>query len=496
MRRHTTGLAILAAAALLAACSGAPRPQALKAGGKEAGRTSSGAGTGGADGQGGGAAGAGDAAGSTATTTAGSGTAGGGKVQAGRTGGSGVAGGSGTGGRGPGGPGAPQPGDATLFSAAQNTRGITANEIRLCGHAALLLAKAFNTDVADLNVYWEYLNAHGGIYNRQVKANWYDDQYDGAQAKASAIKCAGENPFLILGGIGFDQIPNVRVWADQEHELYIHHIAVGKGAENLRYSFTMQPTVEDTGRAFGEYITKHHGNRSIGVVYRGSENWTPGSDVAESYMKAHGVRIVARRAVTKNQGVYANEIGEMIDKKAEVVFLWENALGAEQFIEQSHQQGYHPVFVVFPFQTTLDLLGDSAFKSPIEGVSTWPAYKPGGYPNAWPEHKYNDEIRAFETAMHELRPSSPPNDILWQTWLGFKQLHDMFLLCGKDCTRNRFAGLMLNGYKTVVEPNCGVDFTRGNHHRGAWDFMTMLAFKAEDGKPYYKTTQWCSEHLS
>jgi ABC-type branched-subunit amino acid transport system substrate-binding protein len=498
LRRQVRVLLVLAvAAAVLAACSGAPRPQALNAGGTRAGRAGKGAG-------------GGDAAGADTTTTApGSAAAAGGPstVPAGGAAAAaagskrgGGAGGTGTGGAG-GTSGGDQPGDPHLFTDAQNRRGISAGEIHLCGHAALIFAKAFNTDVKDINVYWDWVNKkYGGVYGRKVTADWQDDQYDGAQAVKAATACQQENPFMILGGIGFDQIPGVRVWAEQNHELYIHHIAVGKGAEGLQYSFTMQPTVEDTGRAFGEYIAKHHASQSVGVVYRVSEDWQPGADAAESYLKAHNVRIVANIGVSKNQSAYSNEIVQLQQadggKGAQVVFLWENALAAEEFIQQAHQQGYHPTFIVFPFQTTLDLLGSDAFKSPIEGVSTWPAYKPGGYGDVYPEHAYNAEIKEFEAAMADIDPGTAPNDILWQTWLGFKQLRDMFLLCSKDCTRNHFAGLMLNGYKTPVEPNCPVDFTRGNHHRGAWDFMTMSAFKADDGKPYYQTTQWCSEHLS
>jgi ABC-type branched-subunit amino acid transport system substrate-binding protein len=495
MRRSTAVIAVLAlSAALLAACTGAPRPQALKTG---KGRAGQGFGPSGA------ALGAGD---STTSTTGAAATAAGssspGTAGAARRSGSSAPGG---GGGGLGGPGqapspAPQPGDANLYSGAANVRGITANSIKLCGHAALIFAKAFNTDKSELSVYWEWVNAHGGIYGRQVSIDWNDDQYTPQGASQAMTTCESESPFLILGGIGFDQIPTVRNMAEQDHELYIHHIATAAGAEHDQYSFTMQPSLEDTGRAFGEYMAAHHHGQSIGIIWRDSENWTPGSDTARDYLKAHGERIVADDKVEANQSEYGNAIVDMQTadggKGAKVVFIWENALAAQEIIQQAHNQGYNPTFVVFPFQTTLDLLNQAGdgLQSPIEGVGTWPAYQPGGYGNVWPEHEYLSEIQKFEAAQ-QTYDGKPPNDILWQTWLGMKQLHDLFLRCGQDCTRNHFAGLMLNGYKTTVEPNCIVDFTRGNAHRGGWDFTTMAAYDAGGGQAQYKTTQWCSEHL-
>ena len=42
----------------------------------------------------------------------------------------------------------------------------------------------------------------------------------------AAQKCKDLNPFLLIGGIGFDQIPAVRQWAEQNKMLYIYHDAV------------------------------------------------------------------------------------------------------------------------------------------------------------------------------------------------------------------------------------------------------------------------------
>jgi ABC-type branched-subunit amino acid transport system substrate-binding protein len=384
-----------------------------------------------------------------------------------------------------------------LWNASEDRVGLANDKITICGHAALIFASAFNTKPEDINVYWQMVNTErGGIYGRNVEATFEDDQYDSTKAEAAANACKAKNPFFILGGIGFDQIPLVRLWAEKNRQLYIHHIAVGKGAEGLQYSFTPQPTVEQVGLVSAQYITSHYKDKRIGIVHRNSENWQPGSDTGKAYMKAHGVNVVDDLGTEKNASVYSAQIAQLQSDNAQVVWFWENALAAAEFIKQAHNQGYHPTFVVFPFQTTLDVVARDALQSRIDGISTWPAYKQGGYsgPAAFPGTGYQEEIKAFEAAMAKYRPGVTPNDILWQVWIGNKSIDDTFQKCGRDCTRNRF-GAILAASKGGVTPNCPVDYPRGNGRRGGWNvFMSQEAFDpGGNAAPSFRNTSWCRE---
>jgi ABC-type branched-subunit amino acid transport system substrate-binding protein len=385
---------------------------------------------------------------------------------------------------------------AKLFTAAEDRIGISNTEIHLCAHAALALGAAFDTKAEDLNVYWDIVNARGGIFGRRVTVSYKDDAYTPDVATQAADQCKQENPFILLGGIGFDQIPAVCAWAETNRVLYLHHIAVGPPCEKTRFAFSPQPSVEEVGRIFGEYITNRYATKKIGIVYRQSENWTPGRDTGKAYMKAHGVDIVADIPVNKNQSVFTNEILQL-KGKADIVWFWENALAAAEFIKQSYQQDYHPTaFVLFPFQTTLDVLNQqgNSLASRIEGVATWSAYKPGGYAtNDFAQFGYGDEIKRFEDAYRTARRTA--NDITWQVWTANKAIEETLRLCGFDCTRNRIVGMMLGGYHGGVNPNCDVDYRR-NPHRGGYLYYTQEAFDAGGGQARFRTTRWCSEHLN
>jgi branched-chain amino acid transport system substrate-binding protein len=416
---------------------------------------------------------------------------------AGTTGATGSGSGGSGGGSGGGGSEAPPPPEVPLYEGAENTIGISDDHVRLCGHAALIFADAFDVRPEDLNVYWTELNENGGVHGRSVSIIWKDDAYSPDNAVQSAQACKAENPFFLLSGIGFDQIPAVRNWAQANRMLYLHHMAHAP-SPNHTYSYSYQPTVDEVGRAFGEHIAAAYGDDKIGIVWRQSENWEPGRRRGRQEFDRRGVDVVADLPVQKNQGVYSQQIFELRSQGAEVVWIWENALVAAQFVQQAHDQGYRPKWVVFPFQTTLDVLGERALDPTMDGVATWPAYVRGGYGEAFADQGLQAEVERFEAAYAEHRPGVKTNDLLWQVWLGNKTLHDALERCGRDCTRNRMAGVWQFGGRQQVAPGCAVDFGRDGSfggHIGGFQFLTHETFRTSDG-PGWKNVTWCRDHLA
>jgi len=386
--------------------------------------------------------------------------------------------------------------EAPLYDDQAKMRGITDDSIALCGHAALVAAAAFNTSEADINVYWQMVNDNGGIYGRQVEVSWEDDKYLSSEAITAYENCVARDPFMILGGIGFDQIPGVRERAETDNELYVHHIAVAP-TKTYNYSYSLQPTVEDVGHEFGLMLAEHYADRSIGILWRDSDNWRPGRDAGRAVLDERGIAVTADHGVIQNQGVYASELNDMALKGVDVVWLWENALNAAQIINQASEQGYKPTWVLFPFQTTLDILTDTEGLD-ILGGATWPAYVPGGYGDDWASFGLALEIDAFELAYAKYRPNGTPNDLLFQTWLGFKVFHQMLLDCGPDCNRNRFAGMMLSGYEATIKPMCPFSFqgprSYGGHH-GVSAYFEQAVYDRGGGLLAFRTTRYCTPTL-
>ena len=384
------------------------------------------------------------------------------------------------------------PGDPQLFAGAANTHGITATTITFCGHAALTYGPAFNATADDFNVYYSAVNDAGGVHGRKILATYENDNYEGPTARQAAEACKGKKPFAILGGIGFDQIPTVRNWAEDNKELYLHHIATERGAEGKRYSFTTQPSVEQAGRAFGDLVAARYPGKKVGVLFRDSEFWAPGFDAFKAVAAARNINIVKAIPVQKNQANYTQALIELRNGGAEVVWAWENTLALTQIVKQAKAQNYSPQWVAFPFNLTSQTLDDDALTPPMVGLAAWPGYSFGDYGNTFAP--YANDMKEFEAQYRKYRPntdiSGVAGDLLWLNWIEQKRLVDLLEACGPNCTRNHFAGLLVNGYKATTSPTCPLDFSRGPN--GSGGFVNLLeTYRSPSGKVNWKTTAMC-----
>jgi branched-chain amino acid transport system substrate-binding protein len=418
--------------------------------------------------------------------------------------GSNVPAGSGAGTAAPGAPaggGAPAPAGparTTLFNEKEDRIGLTDTSLTLCAHAALTYGAAFNTGVDDLKVYFDAINAEqGGIHGRKVTITYENDNYSPDTAVQAANACKERNPFILLGGIGFDQIPAVRNWAEQNRVLYLHHTATVNGAAGKQFSFTALPSTERMGEVFGELVAARFAGKKIGIIRRDSPNWDPGVDAFKAIAAKHGVKIVAERKVQASKGNYIEDILAMSNAGAEVVWGWENALSAAEIVKQAKAQRYSPTWLLFPFNLTSQTLGDDALDPKMIGVAMFTAYSNGDYTG--PFAAYADDIREFERHYAKYRPQADlkglAGDLLFLNWTAMKALHLQLLECGRDCTRNRFIDVMKNYKKKPLSSACQIDFPRGGGHLGGFAVNIMETYRAPDGKVNWRNTDTCVEHL-
>jgi len=486
-------MALLAVAALvLAACSGAKKPEAAGSQLKSGGATTTTAGASGDPAGDPAATGGAPVAGATGSTVKGTGRTKS-TTKAGTTATTAASGGAAAGGG-----GATGPAPSTLFTAKEDTIGLTNDKIVLCAHAALTYAPAFHTDTKDLKIYFDAINAEqGGINGRKVEITYENDDYKPETAVQAATTCKAKNPFMILGGIGFDQIPAVRNWAEQNRVLYLTHTATVKGTEGKQFSFSALPSTERMGEVFGELAATRFKGKTIGIIKRDSPNWEPGVEAFKAVAAKYGIKIVAERAVAASKGNYVDDILAMSNAHADVVWAWENALAATEIIKQAKGQTYSPNWMVFPFNLTSQTLGDDALNPKLTGVAMYTAYSFGDYSGSFAP--YASDMKEFERQYKQYDPDvdlkSLGGDLLFLNWTAMKALALQLGECGRDCTRNKFIDVMKGYNKRPVPSACQIDFTRGNDHLGGYAVNIMETYKAADGTVNWKNTASCVEHL-
>ena len=388
---------------------------------------------------------------------------------------------------------------AKLFSGADDTVGLSPSEIRLCAHAALTYGAAFHISANDLDVWWHKVNDQGGIFGRKVTTNYQNDNYDPGTAVQAAQTCKDWNTFVLLGGIGFDQIPAVRQWAEQNHELYLHHIATVEGDTGLRYSFSSLPSVEQVGTWMGQLAVQQFRGQKIGILYRQSSNWEPGVTAFTSVAKAAGMQIVGSYGVTINQGNYTQELTQLHTAGAQVVFAWENALSEIEMIKQAQGQNWHPAWLVNGFNIITNTLGSTALDQQMWSAAEWEAYDPGYYGGGFAA--YAPDIHEFEAEYKKYDPGADltgdGGDLLFLNWESQRGLYDLLQACGPGCTRNKVAGLLLAGWNKTSSPACNVNFggVDGDHHHGGYLVSVLHAVKDPNGRANFVPTQRCVPNL-
>ena len=424
-----------------------------------------------------------------------------------------------------------EPPVANLFSAADDTVGIDPKYINLCAHAALIFGPALHLGAGDLSVFWRNLNDNGpywihnagykGIYGRKVVDTYFDDQYAPGPAVQAAQNCKDQqNPseqgpngatgtqsdtngtFFLEGGIGFDQIPAVRQWAETNHTLYYHHMATELGDSGLRYSFSYLPSVENAGAFLGQYAESNFHGHTFGVLWRNSTNWEGGSDAFKSYLESHGDKVPVYDPVNNNQGNYAKEIADLQAAHVDVALAWENALGTPEIIKQAQQQGYNPHWLVASFNIVPMTVGANATPPAMNGFGAWPAYNCKTYDGGF--SPYAADIKEFEREYAQYDSSAYNNlcgsnaqgaDLLYGAWVVDKQIAQMLIDCGPQCTRNKVAGLLLSGYKQNVPPNCPEDWSR-KQRWGSWGLdITQMWQNPADSNWDLRPQITCAEHI-
>jgi ABC-type branched-subunit amino acid transport system substrate-binding protein len=256
------------------------------------------------------------------------------------------------------------------------------------------------------------------------------------------------------------------------------------------------PSVEQLGTWFGQFAAKKFRGKKIGIIYRDSSNWKPGYNLFKKTVEAAGMDIVAEAGTSVNQANYTQELARLKTAGAQLVFAWENALAVTEMIKQAQVQAYHPTWLVFPFNLTMNTLDSdgSAMAQDIWGLATWEAYDPGYYGGGFAS--YAAEIKEFERQYAKWDPSAnlsgPGGDLLFLNWEAQKGMHVLLQACGKDCTRNKIAGLLLAGWHKPVPPNCPVDFRRGDHHHGGYTFNILHAVRDPNGRANFVPVTRCA----
>jgi branched-chain amino acid transport system substrate-binding protein len=166
---------------------------------------------------------------------------------------------------------------AAAAPAAHADPGITKTQIVLGATGPLTGSEsAYEPVMSGAKAYFDYVNAHGGVYGRKIVYDLQDDQYDPAQTVAKTQKLVEQDKvFAIFNSIGTEHSLAVRDYLNQKK---VPQLFVGSGASAIqsahkKYPWTMGLLASFVGEGsiYGKLIAHDHPNAKIGVLYEGDE---------------------------------------------------------------------------------------------------------------------------------------------------------------------------------------------------------------------------------
>jgi branched-chain amino acid transport system substrate-binding protein len=188
---------------------------------------------------------------------------------------------------------------------AASVPGITKTQILIGSHQPLTgpAAPGYSEIAPASNAYFQYVNAHGGVYGRKIKYTYLDDGYDPSKT-ASVVRqlVLQDNVYGIFDGLG---TPTHLAVVKYLNSAKIPDVFVASGCDCWNnpsaypQTFGWQLDYIREGKILGAYVKQHFPGKKIGFFYQNDEFGLDG-------IKGLSYEIPASQVVAKQSYVPTN----------------------------------------------------------------------------------------------------------------------------------------------------------------------------------------------
>jgi branched-chain amino acid transport system substrate-binding protein len=206
---------------------------------------------------------------------------------------------------------------------AVSTPGITKTSILIGSHQPLtgVAAPGYDEIAPASNAYFQYANAHGGIYGRKIQYTYLNDQYNPSITSTVVTQLVlKDKVYAIFNGLGTPTHLAVAPTLNSEH---VPDVFVASGCEcwnatsTLPDTFGWQLDYVREGKILGSYIAQHFKGKKIGFFFQNDEF---GQDGVKGLMdEIPKSQIVAQESYVPTNIKIAPQVAALKAKGAQVV---------------------------------------------------------------------------------------------------------------------------------------------------------------------------------
>jgi branched-chain amino acid transport system substrate-binding protein len=349
---------------------------------------------------------------------------------------------------------------------AQSTRIVLGQSAAFSGPAAQL---GIQMNVG-ARIYFNALNAQGGINGTPVELRTLDDGYEPDRCKANTEKFIKDDVFGLFGYVG---TPTCLAALPLVVDAKIPFFGPFTGAEALREPFHKSvfhlraSYYDETGLIVKQLTTL--GLKKIAVFYQNDAYGKAGLEGVKRALKAQGLEPVALGTVERNTVEVAQAVKDIAAKTPEAVVQIGAYKSCAAFIRAARKAGYGGTFFNVSFvgtQALADELGKEGRGIMVSQVMPFPFSTTTAI------------SREYLEAVHKAGGDAQPNYSSMEGYLAAKVITEGFRRAGRNPSRDS----LINGLESIQNSSFGgfgVSFGPKEHVASRYVDLSMLT---EDGK--------------
>jgi branched-chain amino acid transport system substrate-binding protein len=234
--------------------------------------------------------------------------------------------------------------------AAASAPGITSTQILIGSHQPLTgpAAPGYSEIAPAANAYFQYVNAHGGVFGRKIKYTYLDDGYDPAKTVTVVHQLVlQDNVFGIFNGLG---TPTHLAVASYLNSNKVPDLFVASGCDcwdnptTLPYTFGWQLDYVREGKILGAYIKQHFAGKKVGYFFQNDEFGQDG--VKGLDMEIPHSQVVSRQSYVPTNVNIGPAVAALKASGAQVVVSFSIPAFTALLKLAALKLGWNPAFVV------------------------------------------------------------------------------------------------------------------------------------------------------
>jgi len=228
--------------------------------------------------------------------------------------------------------------------------GITTSTITLGSTQPLTgrAAPGYSEIAPSSNAYFQYVNAHGGVFGRQIKYDYIDDGYNPSITATVTRKLVlQDNVFAMFSALG---TPTHLAVISYLNSKKVPDLFVSSGcncwnnASQYPYTFGWQPDYTIEGKILGQYINQNLAGKKVGYFFQNDEFGQDGVKGLDQKLSSGSV--ASRQNYDPSNTNVGPQMAALQASGAQVVVAFSIPAFTALALLNAAKIGYHPTWIV------------------------------------------------------------------------------------------------------------------------------------------------------